>query len=140
MPDGPENARRAVVPPIVLLTSNNTRDLGDAMKRRCLHLHIGYPEAKLEERIIATRVPGVHESLRRQLVSYVQQVRGMDLRKLPSVSETIDWARALLLLHANELDADLVSDTLNVLLKFEGDMAAVGSKVGEQTRRARDAA
>jgi MoxR-like ATPase len=110
------------------------------MKRRCLHLHIGYPEAKLEERIIATRVPGVHGSLRRQLVSYVQQLRSMDLRKLPSVSETIDWARALLLLHANELDADLVSDTLNVLLKFEGDMEVVGSKVGELTRRARDAA
>ena len=132
--------QHAIVPPIVLLTSNNTRDLGDAMKRRCLHLHIGYPEATLEERIIATRVPGVHESLRRQLVSFVQHLRSMDLRKPPSVSETIDWARALLLLHAYELDADLVRDTLNVLLKFERDMEAVGSKVGELARRARDAA
>jgi MoxR-like ATPase len=132
--------QHAIVPPIVLLTSNATRDLGDAMKRRCLHLHIGYPEPKLEERIIATRVPGVHESLRRQLVSFVQQLRGIDLRKLPSVSETIDWARALLLLHASELNTDLVRDTLNVLLKFEIDMEAAGAKVGELTQKARDAA
>jgi MoxR-like ATPase len=130
---------RAEVPPIVLLTSNNTRDLGDAMKRRCLHLHIGYPEAKLEERIIETRVPGAQASLRKQLVNYVQQLRGLDLRKLPSVSETIDWARALLLMHATELDAQLVADTLNVLLKFEGDMASVGPKVGELTYKAREA-
>ena len=131
--------QHAIVPPIVLLTSNNTRDLGDAMKRRCLHLHIGYPEPKLEERIIASRVPGVQASLRRQLVHYVQQLRGLNLRKLPSVSETIDWARALLLMHAAELEPQLVSDTLNVLLKFEGDMASVGPKVGELTHKARDA-
>jgi len=131
--------QHATVPPIVLLTSNNTRDLGDAMKRRCLHLHIGYPEPKLEERIIASRVPGVHASLRRQLVHYVQQLRGLDLRKLPSVSETIDWARALLLMHATDLEPQLVQDTLNVLLKFEGDMASVGTKVGELTHKARDA-
>ncbi len=131
--------QHAIVPPIVLLTSNNTRDLGDAMKRRCLHLHIGYPEPKLEERIIASRVPGAHESLRRQLVSYVQQLRGLDLRKLPSVSETIDWARALLLMHATELEPQMVADTLNVLLKFEGDMASVGPKVAELTHKARGA-
>ena len=130
---------RAEVPPIVLLTSNNTRDLGDAMKRRCLHLHIGYPEPKLEEKIIETRVPGVHASLRRQLVSYVQQLRGLDLRKLPSVSETIDWARALVLMHARELEPQLVADTLNVLLKFEGDVSTAAPKVGELTYKAREA-
>ncbi len=130
--------QHALVPPIVLLTSNNTRDLGDAMKRRCLHLHIGYPEPKLEERIIASRVPGAGASLRKQLVHYVQQLRGLDLRKLPSVSETIDWARALLLMHASELEPELVHDTLNVLLKFEGDMASVGPKVGELTHKARN--
>ena len=130
---------RAEVPPIVLLTSNNTRDLGDAMKRRCLHLHIGYPDTKLEERIIETRVPGVRASLRKQLVNYVQQLRGLDLRKLPSVSETIDWARALVLMHAEELEPQLVADTLNVLLKFEGDMASVTPKVGELTYKAREA-
>jgi MoxR-like ATPase len=126
----------AAVPPIVLLTSNNTRDLGDAMKRRCLHLHIGYPDSRLEERIVDARLPGIRESLRRQLVNFVQLVRGYDLRKLPSVSETIDWARALLLMNATRLEPDVVRDTLNVLLKFEGDMESVGRDVGELTRKA----
>ena len=87
-------------PPIVLLTSNSTRDLGDALKRRCLHLHIGFPDEKLEARIIASRVPGIDARLLRQLVSFVQQLRALDLKKVPSVSETIDWARVLVLLHA----------------------------------------
>ncbi len=78
-------------------------------------------------------------SLRKQLVHFVQQLRALDLRKLPSISETIDWARALVLLHATELDPQLVRDTLNVLLKFEGDMASVGPKVGELAHKARDA-
>jgi len=126
----------AIVPPVVLLTSNNTRDLGDAMKRRCLHLHIGYPDQKLEERIIDTRVPDVNERLRKQLVSFVQQLRSIDLRKLPSVSETIDWARALMLLHASELDVQTVQDTLNVLLKFEGDMNTGQRRAAELTHKA----
>ncbi len=127
----------AIVPPVVLLTSNNTRDLGDAMKRRCLHLHIGYPDAKLEERIIDSRIPGIEISLRKQLVSFVQQLRGLDLRKLPSVSETIDWARAILLLNATRLDPEVVQDTLNLLLKFEGDMTLAGRLIGEMTMKAR---
>ena len=127
----------AITPPVVLLTSNNTRDLGDAMKRRCLHLHIGYPDQKLEERIIDSRVPGVSEVLRKQLVAFVQQLRTVDLRKLPSVSETIDWARALLLLHANELDVETVQDTINVLLKFEGDVNTGQRRAAELTHKAR---
>ena len=127
----------AIVPPIVLLTSNASRDLGDAMKRRCLHLHIGYPDAKLEERIVHTRLPQVEANLLRQIVSFVQQLRSMDLRKLPSVSETLDWARALLLLHATHLDVDLVRDTLNVLLKFEQDMDAAGKRVLEFVEKAK---
>jgi MoxR-like ATPase len=127
----------AVVPPVVLLTSNNTRDLGDAMKRRCLHLHIGYPDQKLEERIIDSRIPGVSAELRRQLVSFVQQLRGIDLRKLPSVSETIDWARALMLMHASDLEVQTVQDTLNVLLKFEGDMTTAMRRAAELTHKAR---
>ena len=110
---------RAAVPPLVVLTSNSTRDLGDALKRRCLHLHIGLPDAKLEGRILAARVPGIEAGLRRQVVRFVQELRTLDLRKLPSVSETIDWARTLVLLHARELDSELVRSTLNVLLKFE---------------------
>jgi MoxR-like ATPase len=126
----------AIVKPVVILTSNNTRDLGDAMKRRCLHLHIGYPDAKLEEQIIDSRIPGIEESLRRQLVSFVQQLRGLDLRKLPSVSETIDWARAILLLNATRLGTEVVHDTLNLLLKFEGDMTMGGKAVGEMVHKA----
>ena len=127
----------AVVPPIVLLTSNATRDLGDAMKRRCLHLHIGFPDARLEERIVDARIPGIRDSLRRQMVSFVQQLRGLDLRKLPSVSETIDWARALLLLNATRLDPAVVHETLNVLMKFEADMQLAAKSVGAFTEQAR---
>lgn len=112
----------AIVPPLVFLTSNAVRDLGDALKRRCLHLHIGFPEPKLEARIVETRVPGIAPALRRQIVQFVHHLRTLDLKKLPSVSETIDWARALVLLHATELEPELVRETLNVLLKYEGDM------------------
>ena len=103
----------AIVPPIVLLTSNSTRDLGDALKRRCLHLHIGFPDEKLEAKIISSRVPGIDASLLKQLVSFVQQLRALDLKKVPSVSETIDWAKVLVLLHTSVLSVDLVRDTLN---------------------------
>ncbi len=126
----------AKVIPIVLLTSNNTRDLGDAMKRRCLHLHIGYPDARREERIVQTRIPHVQANLLRQLVHFVQGLRTQDLRKLPSVSETLDWARALILLNASQLEPELVQNTLNVLLKFEGDMSSAGKLVGEMTHQA----
>jgi MoxR-like ATPase len=114
----------AIVPPTVILTSNGERDLGDALKRRCLHLHIGFPEPKLEERIVETRVPDAPATLRKQLVGFVNQVRTLDLKKLPSVSETIDWAKVLVLLGAAELGHEMVKDTLNVLLKYEGDIEA----------------
>jgi len=126
----------AKVVPIVLLTSNNTRDLGDAMKRRCLHLHIGYPDARREERIVQTRIPHIQANLLRQMVHFVQGLRTQDLRKLPSVSETLDWARALILLNASQLDPEMVHNTLNVLLKFEGDMSSAGKLVGEMTHQA----
>ena len=126
----------AKVIPIVLLTSNNTRDLGDAMKRRCLHLHIGYPDARREERIVQTRIPHIQANLLRQMVHFVQGLRAQDLRKLPSVSETLDWARALILLNASQLDPEVVHNTLNVLLKFEGDMSSAGKLVGEMTHQA----
>ncbi|MFI4935409.1 MAG: AAA family ATPase [Caulobacterales bacterium] len=126
--------------PIVFLTSNNVRDLGDALKRRCLHLHIPLPDARLEEKIVATRVPGVEAHLTRELVAFVQTLRGLDLRKLPSISETVDWARVLVLLHAKALDADLVRDTLNVLLKYEQDIVAVEPKINDFLGRASEAA
>jgi len=126
----------AVTPPIVLLTSNSTRDLGDALKRRCLHLHIGFPDEKLEAQIIESRVPGIEARLLRQLVSFVQQLRGLDLKKVPSVSETIDWARVLVLLHASVLEVELVRDTLNVLLKFEADIELAGKQIATVTHKA----
>ena len=126
----------ALVPPIVLLTSNSTRDLGDALKRRCLHLHIGFPDEKLEARIIASRVPGIDARLLKQLVSFVQQLRTLDLKKLPSVSETIDWAKVMVLLHTSVLETHVVRDTLNVLLKFEADIEAAGKQLAGLTHKA----
>jgi MoxR-like ATPase len=131
---------KAKTQPLVFLTSNNVRDLGDALKRRCLHLHIPLPDAHLEERIVASRVPGVEARLTRELVAFVQSLRGMELRKVPSISETVDWARALVLLHADALSADLVRETLNVLLKFEQDIVAVEPKLNELLGRAAEAA
>jgi MoxR-like ATPase len=122
---------RAKTPPLVFLTSNNVRDLGDALKRRCLHLHIPLPEAALEERIVATRVPGIEQALTRELVAFVQSLRTLDLRKSPSISETVDWARALILLHADSLEPAMVRDTLNVILKFEQDITAVEPQIVE---------
>ncbi len=134
----PEIGRVAAqTPPVVVLTSNSTRDLGDALKRRCLHLHIGFPDSRLEARIIASRVPDADENLRRQLVAFVQALRQLDLKKAPSVSETIDWARVLVLLHAQVLDTELVRNTLNVLLKFETDIDAASRQLGELTSKAR---
>jgi MoxR-like ATPase len=129
----------ATIPPIVLLTSNSTRDLGDALKRRCLHLHIGFPDEKLEARIISSRVPGIDTRLLAQLVAFVQQLRTIDLKKLPSVSESIDWARVLVLLHTSVLEERTVRDTLNVLLKFETDIESAQKHIATITQRAQQA-
>jgi len=130
---------KATTPPMVFLTSNNVRDLGDALKRRCLHLHIPLPDQRLEEQIVASRVPEVEARLRGELVRFVQNLRGLDLRKLPSISETVDWARALVLLHAHVLDPALVRETLNVLLKFEQDIVAVEPRIGAFLRQGAEA-
>ncbi len=122
------------VPPMVFLTSNNTREISDALKRRCLHLYIPFPDAALENRIIEVRVPDVLPALREQLVSFIQSLRDMDLKKVPAISETIDWARTLLLLHADRLDADLVRDTLSVVLKFQEDIESVSVDVPSLVR------
>ncbi len=130
---------KAEIAPLVFLTSNNVRDLGDALKRRCLHLHIPLPDAHLEEMIVATRVPGVAARLTRELVAFVQSLRAIELRKVPSISETVDWARALVLLHAEALSADVVRETLNVLLKYEQDIVAIEPKLGDLLGRASEA-
>jgi MoxR-like ATPase len=111
--------------PLVFLTSNDTRDLSDALKRRCLHLHIDFPTTQLEGRIVRARVPQITQAMTDHLVEFVSRVREMDLKKLPSVSETIDWAKSLVLLHADSLDEDLVRSSLNALLKYEDDLTSV---------------
>lgn len=131
---------KARTAPIVFLTSNNTREIGDALKRRCLHLYIPFPDTALEQRIIRSRVPEVEERLRNQLVAFVQGLRTLDLKKQPAVSETIDWARTMVLLHARELDAELVRRTLNVLLKFQDDIDNVDAEVNALTTKAIEAA
>ena len=123
-------------PPIVFLTSNNTREISDALKRRCLHLYIPFPDADLEQRIIHARVPEIPPELRRQLVAFIQELRELDLKKVPAISETIDWARTLLLLHADSLAPEMVRDTLNVILKFQEDIENVDAEIPTLTRKA----
>jgi MoxR-like ATPase len=120
---------KAVSTPIVMLTSNNTRELGDALKRRCLHLYIPFPDAALENRILATQVEGLDVQLRKQIVALIGRLRDMPLKKSPAVSETIDWARALLLLNVKELDSHWVKETLNLLLKFQDDIELVEPEI-----------
>ena len=121
--------KAAKEPPIVFLTSNNTREISDALKRRCLHLYIPFPDIDLEQRIIHARVPEIPPELRRQLVKFIHELRDMDLKKVPAISETIDWARTLLLLHTESLEPQLIRDTLNVILKFQEDIESVSGEL-----------
>lgn len=130
---------RATVPPLVFLTSNNSRELSEALKRRCLHLDIPYPDAALESRIVRSQVPEIDTLLSEQLVAFVQRLRELDLRKAPAVSETLDWARSLVVLHARALNEVLapewVESTLNVLLKHAEDVSAVRERLPELLER-----
>jgi MoxR-like ATPase len=112
----------AKVPPYVVLTSNNTRDLSAALKRRCLHLFLDYPDAERELEIVRSKRTGLPEAAARQLVQVVRGLRQLPLRKSPSISETIDWARTLVVLGVDELDAGVLADTANIVLKYERDM------------------
>ncbi len=114
---------RAVHLPRVVLTSNAARELSDALKRRCLHLFIDFPSAARELSIVQARLPGIADTLARKVVAAVQSLRKLDLKKAPSVSETLDWVRALALLNATTLDAELLGQTLSVVLKHEADIA-----------------
>lgn len=108
--------------PLVFLTSNNTRELSEALKRRCLFLHLDYPSVERERQIVLTKVPGIEEALADQVVRTVALVRSIELKKAPSVSETLDWARTLVLLGVSHLDAATAKNTLNVLLKHRTDI------------------
>ncbi len=128
---------RAKHRPLVLLTSNRVREMTDALRRRCLHAYLDYPSPSRELAIVQLRVPDIDRSLAAELVSFVHQVRGMDLRKVPSISETVDWARALLLLGARSLDPSLAQETLGVLVKHHEDRAKLESQTREFVDSAR---
>ena len=109
--------------PLVFLTSNNTRELSEALKRRCLYLHVDYPTMEREKEIVLTKVPGVTDSLADQVSRIVRSIRQLDLKKAPSVSETLDWTRTLLLLNIETIDEQTAKETLHILLKYQTDIA-----------------
>ncbi len=115
--------------PLVFLTSNDAREMTDALKRRCLHLHIDFPSTEEEIRILELKVPGIGDRLVHDIVELVQRIRKLDLKKTPSISETLDWARALMVLNADALDVELVNDTMSVILKHQGDIAKAQSEL-----------
>ncbi len=121
--------------PIVFLTSNDAREMSDALKRRCLHLYIDFPSEALEIQILDKKVEGIEQRLAEELVGVMQRLRKLDLKKTPSISETLDWARALLALNAQDLDESLVGETLNVILKYEGDIKKAQSELGRLITR-----
>ena len=118
--------------PLVFLTSNNTRELSEALKRRCLFLHIDYPEMDREKEIILTKVPGVTDSLADEIARIVRSIRQLELKKPPSVSETLDWARTLMLLGVEQVDAETATKTSNILLKYQSDIAKVAKEFSNQ--------
>jgi len=120
---------RAAEPPIVVLTSNRTREVHDAVKRRCLYHWVDYPSATRELDILRRKVPGIEATLADRVVAFVQTLRGQDLFKPPGVAETLDWARALVALDASVLDAALVDDTLGALLKYRDDITRVRAQL-----------
>jgi MoxR-like ATPase len=128
--------------PMVILTSNNTRELSEALKRRCLYLFVDYPTVENELRVVRARVPGLDQKIAKQAVEFVQNLRTMDLKKKPSVAETIDWAKALVMLNADSLDQKTLETTLTVLLKHEADVQRArrlmsrGSSSGDERRGA----
>ena len=115
--------------PLVFLTSNNTRELSEALKRRCLYLHVDYPQLEREKEIVLAKVPDITEQLADQVARIVRSIRQLDLKKAPSVSETLDWARTLMLLNIDSIDEQTAKDTLNVLLKYQTDIAKAAKEL-----------
>ena len=128
---------RAAAPPVVVITSNRTREVHDALKRRCVYCWIDYPSAEIERRIVAARLPGVPERLAGQVTAFVQELRTAELYKTAGVSETLDWAAALMALNRDELDAETIEETLGILLKNQEDIQAVrGERIQAMLNRA----
>jgi MoxR-like ATPase len=121
--------RKAISIPFVLLTSNNYRDMSDALKRRCVHLYIDYPQRETELQIVRLKIPGIEEKLAVGLVDAIRRIRLLDLKKSPSISETLDWAQSLLALQISELTPEVISETLNVICKYQIDMEKVRKNI-----------
>ncbi len=117
--------------PFVFLTSNDSRDMSDALKRRCIHLYIDYPDRDLEMRIVRLKIPQIKDRLADQLIDAIHKIRDLDLKKKPCVSETLDWAQALIALQIEDLSPEVVRDTLNVILKYQADADLVGNKLDQ---------
>jgi len=115
--------------PMVFLTSNNTRELSEALKRRCLYLHVDYPSLEREKEIVLAKVPDITEHLADQVARIVRSIRLLDLKKSPSVSETLDWARTMMLLNIDSIDAQTAKETLHVLLKYQSDIAKASKEL-----------
>jgi MoxR-like ATPase len=128
----------ATTQPVVLLTSNNTRELTEALKRRCLYLWLDYPSVEHELEIVRLHTPELHEETARKLVEIVHQVRELDLKKPPSIAESIDWARSLLLLGADDIDDTIFRQTMSVIVKHRTDLDTVAARVGVKLESARD--
>jgi len=128
---------KAKFPPLVFLTSNNTRELSDALKRRCLHLFVDYPEKSRELEIVRLKVPEVSAKLAAEVVDFVSDLRKKDLKKIPSISETLDWARALAVLNVKTLGDEVVKDTLSAILKYEGDVLKAQKEMAAYIERAK---
>jgi MoxR-like ATPase len=126
--------------PLVLLTSNNSRELTEALKRRCLYLWLDYPELEHELEIVRLHAPELSQTVARKLVEVIGMVRELDLKKPPSIAESIDWARALLLLGVSDIDADVFSETMSVIVKHRTDMDVVADRVGMKLRAPADVA
>ena len=115
--------------PLVFLTSNNTRELSEALKRRCLYLHVDYPQLEREKEIVLAKTPGITDNLADQVARIVRSIRQLDLKKSPSVSETLDWARTLMLLNIETIDEQTAKETLNILLKYQTDIAKAAKEL-----------
>ncbi|HEY3139546.1 MAG TPA: MoxR family ATPase, partial [Acidimicrobiales bacterium] len=126
--------------PLVFLTSNNTRELSEALKRRCLFLHVDYPDLDREREIVLAKVPGITENLADQVARIVRSLRQRELKKPPSVSETLDWARTLLLLGVERVDAETATGTANILLKYQSDITKAAKELEQNDVVAGDAA
>jgi MoxR-like ATPase len=121
--------RKATRIPFVFLTSNDSRDMSDALKRRCLHLYIDYPDRELEMKIVKLKIPGINRQLADQLIDAIRKIRDLDLKKKPCISETLDWAHSLIALQVEDLSPQVIADTLNVICKYRADVDQVKEKI-----------